>query len=348
MDDAIAVETAPKQAMEPGLTPGHPQEQLSIQDTQPEDETTYPSGIKLWMAIASLCLVSILHGLDLTIVAATVPSLTNYFKTVADIGWYSSAYSLVTASFAFLYGKLYSLVPTKRLYIISICLFELGSLLCTVAATSTMFILGRAVAGLGAAGLMTGSFVVLSQCLPKNRRPFWITVMGATKMVGIVSAPIVGGALIDWVGWRGCFGINLPLGVAAVALVAFTLQEVAPSPESEVSRKQKLKEFDWLGTVLMVPGFTCLLLALQLGGGKYAWDDARIIVLFVLSLGLLVAFGWRQHQMQDLATLPPRIIKMRTVLAGTWFNFCADAILAAVLGSFLERRLACVVACLKA
>lgn len=83
---------------------GHPQTQtlepLDVQEPSHEtdnidnDETTYPSGIKLWMAVISVCMVSLIVGLDLTIVAATVPSLTNYFKTVRDIGWYSSAYSL--------------------------------------------------------------------------------------------------------------------------------------------------------------------------------------------------------------------------------------------------------------
>lgn len=82
------------------------QEQLTIIEPIEADET-YPSGVRLWMTVISCCTVSLLHGLDLTIVAATVPSLTNHFKTVADIGWYSSAYSLMTASFSFLAGKLY-------------------------------------------------------------------------------------------------------------------------------------------------------------------------------------------------------------------------------------------------
>lgn len=75
-----------------------PQEQLTVVDPISTDETIYPTGIRLWIAVASRCTVSFLHGLDLTIVAATVPSLTNHFKRVADIGWYSSVYSLMTAS----------------------------------------------------------------------------------------------------------------------------------------------------------------------------------------------------------------------------------------------------------
>ncbi|KAK0103341.1 hypothetical protein ONS95_005367 [Cadophora gregata] len=307
-----------------------PLEQLEVQEASlPDGESDYLSGFKLWITIFSLSTVSFLFGLDLTIVAAVVPSLTNYFKTVQDIGWYSSAYSVMTASFTFFFGKLYSLAPPKRLYITSICIFELGSLLSTVATTSPVFILGRAVAGVGAAGIISGTIVILTRCLPTHRRPFWTTVISSVQMAGIVSAPLVGGGLIDWIGWRACFGINLPLGVAAVGLLTFGLQDMELLQDDEqLSWKAKVKQFDWIGTIFMAPSVTCLLLALQWGGIKYGWSDARIIVLLVLFVALLTIFGWRQHQLQENATLPPRILKMKTVLAAAWFGSCVNSALA--------------------
>jgi MFS family permease len=178
-------------------------EQLTVQDatTPPEGatETVYPRGLRLQTTIASLCVVSFLYGLDLTIVAAAVPSLTDHFKSVKDIGWYSSAYSIVLAGFGFFFGKLYTLFSAKRLYIISLCVFEAGSLLYTLAPSSTAFILGRAVAGFGAAGISPGSVVILSQCLPKYRRPLWSTLVTSCQLLGIVSAPVIRGRLINWV-----------------------------------------------------------------------------------------------------------------------------------------------------
>ena len=308
-------------------TAGRPQEQLEIQSPSPEDDIIYPTGIKVWMAFASLCIVSLLFGLDLAIVATTVPTLTNYFKTVDDIGWYSSAYSLMTACFTFFYGKLYSLMSAKRVYLVSISIFEIGSLLCTLSKTSIMFIFGRAVAGIGAAGIITGSYVILSQLYPRHKRPKWITVLGSTQMLGIVSAPLVGGGLIDRLTWRACFGINLPLGVAAIVLVVFGYHDTVVHEGSNLPLKSKLQRFDWLGTMFMVPAISCLLLALQWGGIKFGWGDTRIIVLFVLSVGLLAAFAYRQHKLQEDATLPPRIIMMRSVLAACWFSSCANATL---------------------
>ncbi|KAH8662601.1 major facilitator superfamily domain-containing protein [Xylariales sp. PMI_506] len=316
------------------LTPGQPQEQLTVQDAPARsdgggggDDVVYPTGIKLWMAVISCCTVSFLWGLDLTIVAAAVPSLTNYFGTLEDIGWYSSAYALMKASVSFLFGKLYGIVPVKTLYVASICIFELGSLLCTVAPTSWAFILGRAVAGVGAAGLGTGSIVILTQCFPLHKRSVWITVLGSVQLMGIISAPLVGGVLIDWVGWRGCFGVNLPLGVAAIALVSFNLQNIVPTAGAGLPWKDQLRRFDWFGTAFITPAVICLLLALQWGGGRYGWADARIAALFVLSAVLLAAFGWRQHQLQEDATLPPRILRSRSVLAAVWYSACIDATL---------------------
>ena len=314
-----------RQGSETDTTAKKPPEQLDIQDPQPEDGIVYPTGIKVWMAFVSLCTVSLLFGLDLAIVAATIPSLTNYFKSVEDIGWYSSVYSLMTASFTISYGKLYSLMSTKKVYIVSIFIFELGSLLCTVATTSPLFIFGRAIAGVGAAGIGSGSYVILSRLFPRHKRPKWITVMGFAQMAGIVSAPLIGGALIDWVGWRGCFGINLPLGVAAIALVAFGYHDAISHSGGELSWTSKLKRFDWLGTIFMVPAIVCLLLALQWGGIKFGWGDARIIVLFVLFAGLIAAFGYRQYQLQENATLPPRIMMTKSVLAACWFSCCTNA-----------------------
>lgn len=329
-EDGVGVGVSPPPAHEPGPPahePGHPQEELEVDDGPPEDDAAYPTGIRLWMAVASMFTMSILYGLDLTIVAATIPSVTNQFRTVEDIGWYSSAYSVMMASFGFLFGKLYGLVRVKRLYLVALGIFELGSLLCTVAPTSWFFILGRAVAGVGGAGVQSGTVVVLSQCFPRHRRALWTALVSASQMIGIVSSPVIGGVLIDWISWRGCFGINLPLGAAAALLLLFGFRDLVVSPDAGLPWREKLRRFDILGTVFMAPSVTCLLLALQWGGIRYGWGDVRIVVLFVLSAVLLAVFAWRQHRLQEAATLPPRIIRMRSVLAGTWYSSCCNSIL---------------------
>lgn len=319
---------------DPAVQTGQPQEQLTLVDTVTSDEEgSYSSGMRVWMSVVACCAVSFLHGLDLTIVSATVPSLTNYFRTVGDIGWYSSAYSLMTASFSFLAGKLYSIMSLKKMFIIFLVIFEVGSLICTVAVTSWMFILGRAIAGVGSAGVVAGSYMTITHCFPSQKRSIWTTVMGSSQFLGIVSAPLLGGALIDWIGWRGCFGINLPLGVIATIMICFGFQEkpvsdgTENSSRNENSWRHKLRRFDWIGTVCLMPSICCMLLALQWGGHVYRWKDARIISLFSVSVVLFGGFAWRQHRLQDDATLPPRIFRMRSVLAAAWYSSCINATL---------------------
>jgi MFS family permease len=212
-----------------------PMEQFQVENDTADDDVVYPTGVKLWSAMASIFTVSTLHGLDMTIVAAAVPRVTNEFKAIEDIGWYSSAYSVMAASFGFFFGKLYGQTSVKWIYLISVVTFELGSLFCTVAPTSWFFILGRTIAGIGAAGLQQGSIMILNQCFPKHKRPLWTTFLGAAQLVGIVSSPIVGGVLIDRISWRACFGINLPLGVAAGLLIFFGFQEIVTRQASELS-----------------------------------------------------------------------------------------------------------------
>lgn len=130
------------------LIPGRPQEQLQVEDTVAAEEIQYPTGAQLWLNMIATMMVCFLHGLDLTIVAVAVPSLTDQFGTVADIGWYSAVYGLVLSSTTFFFAKLYTVSDLKRTYIASVAVFEFGSVLCTFAPSSKVFIMGRALAGM--------------------------------------------------------------------------------------------------------------------------------------------------------------------------------------------------------
>jgi hypothetical protein len=117
-----------------------------------------------------------------------------------------------------------------------------------------------------------------------------------------------------------CFYINLPIGGAAMVLVAFILQLPAPKDDGR-SLAQRLLQLDPLGNLCFFPSMVCLLLALQWGGSTYAWHDGRIIALLVLFGVLFVAFIAIQIWRKDAATVPPRIISQRSITSGTWYSF---------------------------
>lgn len=179
-------------------------EPLNIESTT-NIEASYLTGTKFWFTIIALCVVLILGGLDANIVATAVPSITNHFHTVADVGWYSSAFRLCTCAFQFGFAKLYKFFSIKTIFLISIVIFLVGSLLCATAVSSLMFIVGRAVTGLGFSGELAGCFAVIVHILPLNKRPVFAGLMGCVESLAIIAAPIVGGALMQSLGWRWCF-----------------------------------------------------------------------------------------------------------------------------------------------
>lgn len=329
MSTRTSIREAPEMSPpDAATTPGHPQEQLEVEEPAPIDNVVYPSGTQLYLVASSMILTLFLTGLDLTIVAPCVPSLTNEFHTIADIGWYSSVTGFVGATFGFFFGKAYTVYSTKKVFLTSLTIFELGSLLCTVAPTSKSFILGRAVLGFGSSGVGLGCFTMLTQCFPPQRRPIWVGIAGASQGVGLVSAPIVGGALIDALSWRACFGINLPLGVPLIGLIAYFFKNPVRNADIHLPWKEKLKRLDLLSTAIFVPAIACLLLALQIGGSTNKWNSVRVIALFIVSTFLLAIFSWLQRRHQDAAILPLPILRNRNVLAGGWFAVCCNGGLA--------------------
>ncbi|KAJ5635141.1 uncharacterized protein N7484_008454 [Penicillium longicatenatum] len=265
----------------------------------------------------------------MTIVAVAVPSLSTQFKQLNDIGWYSASYQLVGCCFIFFFARLYTVFSMKTIFLVSMSLFELGSLLCTIAPTSATFIIGRAVAGLGSSGIQTGGIVLLTSCLPVHKRPFWTGVIGAGANVALLIAPLIGGVLIDAFSWRACFGINLPIGAVTIGLIAYGFQMPANPPHAaELTVLEKCKRLDIPGTLVFVPAIVCLLIGLQWGGVKYSWGNARVIALLVLFVVLIGVFAYMQYRQKEEATLPPRIMTQRSILAGAWFNACTNGILA--------------------
>ncbi|KAF5593029.1 major facilitator superfamily transporter [Fusarium pseudocircinatum] len=294
-----------------------------------EDNTVYPTGPKLWSTMASMAIACFLSGLDLTIVAVAVPSITDEFQTISDIGWYSAAYGMTLSAFVFFFGQIYTLFSIKAVFLIGIATFEIGSLICSLAPSSAIFILGRAVSGLGRGAINGGLFKLLRQCFPLSKQAITNSFFGSIQSVGLITAPTIGGALIDAFSWRACFGVNLPLGVLCLILTACGVHEQPPRQEAPVlTLKEKVKKVDVFGTLLAVPAITFLLMALQWGGTKFGWGTWQIIVPLVVCALLFMAFGYLQYRQGDNALLPPRILKQRSIIAGMWYGACCEGVLA--------------------
>ncbi|CAG8086237.1 unnamed protein product [Penicillium olsonii] len=288
-------------------------------DDEKDDPEQYPSAWKLILITIALCLCVFCVALDNTIIATAIPRITDHFNSIEDVGWYGSSYLLTTCAVTLIFGKLYTFYPIKWIYLTALFVFELGSLICATTPTSVGLIIGRAIAGLGSAGLVTGSLLIISKSVPLEKRPMYISLVGSMFGIANVAGPLMGGAFTDHLTWRWCFYINLPIGGITFFFVLFWFQ----SPKAILSTKsfkEQMGELDLLGSLFFLPSIICLLLALQWGGSKYPWNNGRIIALFVVFGVLIIAFCAVQVWSKDKATIPPRLIKKRSVWGSVWFS----------------------------
>ncbi|KAI2640361.1 putative efflux pump [Hypomontagnella submonticulosa] len=296
---------------------GEPMHQIQTR----EDGTEYPTGLKLGLITLALCLSVFLMALDNAIIATAIPKITDAFHSLPDVGWYGSAYLLTTAALQLLFGKFYTFLSIKWVYLTAIGIFELGSLICGVAQNSVTLIIGRAVAGMGSAGIMSGALLILAHSVPLARRPMYTGIISSMYGIASVAGPLLGGVFTDKVTWRWCFYINLPIGAVTIFVILFFFPAPHQAKPKDETLVERIKRFDPLGTVLFMPAIICLLLALQWGGVDYPWNNGRIIALFVVFAVLMIAFLYVQHLQQENATVPPRIMKNRTVWASSLFAF---------------------------
>ncbi|TGJ81892.1 hypothetical protein E0Z10_g6878 [Xylaria hypoxylon] len=286
-----------------------------------DDNLEYPTGLKLSLILISLCLSVFLVALDQTIIAPALGAITGEYNSTKDIGWYGSAYLLTGTALVPLYGKIYHIFHIKYTFIMAIALFELGSLISAVAPSSMAFIIGRAIAGLGNAGLFSGSAVILSYSLPLRKRPIMFGAFGGIWGIASVAGPLLGGAFTDNITWRWCFYINLFIGGGAVLVIFFYLRIPRVNNPDNQSTISRLLHLDLIGAGILIPGIIMLLLALQWGGVEYPWNDSRVIGLFVgAGVTTLIFVGVEKWQGDD-GILPPRFFKERNVVCAMLFNF---------------------------
>ncbi|KAG0155712.1 hypothetical protein PDIDSM_2885 [Penicillium digitatum] len=227
----------------------------------------------------------------------------------------------------------YDTFQVKRSFLVAVSIFEIGSLICGVAPSSTVLIVGRAIAGIGVAGIFSGALVIISMTVPLEKRPIVFGVNGMVWGIAFIVGPLLGGAFTDGPSWRWCFYINLPVGGVSIAVVLLALRLPRYYTVSGLPILRLLKELDLLGASLLIPAIICLILALQWDGNDHAWRSSHIIGLFV-GFGLLTIlfaasqiYVSREDEKPPLgqhaarATLPPSILKQRTIWSAGLFAF---------------------------
>ena len=253
---------------------------------------------------------------------------------------------LTAACFIPISGRVYQLYSTKWGFVLSIVIFEAGSAL-GGAPTSTAFIIGRAVAGLGSAGIFSGGMMIILPLVPLRRRPVFTSMFGVAFGISSVLGPIVGGTLTDrvWVDsisakqcscadplrtWRWCFYLNLPFGGFTLLAVLLFLHLESPKRE-KLTVIGQIKRLDPIGIFFFVPSMVSLILALQWGGSTYSWSAPKVIGLLVTFSILFLAFVVVEILTPETAMAPTRVVLNRSIAGSMAFMFLLSGGLMSVI-----------------
>lgn len=155
-----------------------------------------------------------------------------------------------------------------------------------------MLIAGRAICGVGGAGMYTGVLTLLSLTTSEKERALYLGIPGITWGLGTVLGPVIGGAFALDVTWRWGFYINLCVGAACAPVYIFLVPSIDPQSSSTI--KDRFKNIDWVGMILLAGASTALIMGICFGGVVYQWNSARTIALFVVALVCFLAFGVQQ------------------------------------------------------
>ncbi|MBB5829318.1 MDR family MFS transporter [Micromonospora carbonacea] len=268
--------------------------------TTQESPVLHPRQLRLLMF--GLMTGMLLAALDQTIVGAALPTIVGELGGIDHYSWVVTAYLLASTASTPLYGKMADLYGRRPVFLFSIGTFLLGSLLAGLSQDMTQLIVTRGVQGLGAGGLMTLAFTIISDVVSPRERGRYQGLFGAVFGIASVAGPLVGGYFAE-ANWRWIFYLNVPLAILAI-VVCYHVMRLIPFQRREHA-------IDWLGAALLVAGVSCLLLALSWGGTSYAWGSAVIIGLFAAGAVLGGLFLLQEARVAE-PILPLRLFRSRT------------------------------------
>jgi EmrB/QacA subfamily drug resistance transporter len=235
-----------------------------------------------WWTLMAVSVATFMLLLDITVVNTALPSIEQDLgASFTDLQWVIDAYALSLAALVLIAGSLADRLGRRRLFVAGLAIFSVASGLAALSPDATFLNVSRAIQGVGGAVMFAVSLALIAQEFPAGReRGSAMGAYGATIGVAVAIGPLVGGVLTDALGWESVFYLNVPIGIAAIAVTYARLRE---------TRDPNATRIDWLGVVTFSAALFALVLAL-LRGNVEGWGSTPIVSLFAAAAVLLAAF----------------------------------------------------------
>ena len=251
---------------------------------------------KKWWTLVVVCAATFMLLLDITIVIVALPTIqSELHASFSEVQWVIDAYALTLASVLLAAGSLADRSGQRLLFSVGLVVFTLGSLLCGISQSSIMLILSRSAQGIGGAILFATSLALLAHCFHGKERGMAFGIWGAVTGVAAGLGPVLGGLITSGINWRGIFLVNLPVGVAALVVTRWQVDEYKTPHAGRT---------DWGGFVTLTAGLSSLVYGL-IRAGELAWSDTGVEICFALAVVFFVAFVALErrvkHPLFDLA-----------------------------------------------
>ncbi|CAO5242114.1 MFS transporter [Frankia sp. AgKG'84/4] len=251
-----------------------------------------------WWTLLVVCGATFMLLLDVTIVIVALPEIqTGLDGSFAATQWVIDAYALTLASLLLTAGSLADLYGRRLLFTVGFAIFTAGSLLCGLSQSALMLIVSRGVQGIGGAILFATALALLAHSFRGRDRGIAFGVWGAVTGIATSLGPILGGVITSGISWRGIFLVNVPIGIAAIAVTLWKVEE---------SRPPVAHRPDWAGCGVLTGGLVGVVYGL-IRAGETSWTDPVVLVCFAVGFALLVAFVVVEsrvtHPMFDLSLL---------------------------------------------
>lgn len=248
-----------------------------------------------WWALGALMIGTFMAVLDATIVnVALAKIMTSFGVDVEKVEWVATAYMLAFAVLLPTSSWIADRLGYKRTYMLALVSFTVGSALCGLAWSEDALIVSRVIQGVGAGCIMPVAMTMVAEIFPPEQRGQALGIWGIAGAASATMGPTIGGYLVEYIGWRSVFYVNLPVGIVGTALVLVVLRDI---PARRAGR------FDLMGFLAMTVGLSSLLLALAQGQSK-GWDSGYVRTCECLAvIGLAVFISWELRQRAPLVDL---------------------------------------------